>query len=211
MMRIIVTIGILVMVSAPCLAIAGWGDILNSVDKVDKLIVNRPAPPPADTSDDAPPPRGDEPRSAAPRGNDDAHYIQPDDYFISDHGLETNSYIYVYLAKMVTAPTAGSKDEGEFMKVRDGQNQWTRYVWQSRIASRDELKLGMHLIAFNDNHKRDAYQAPEKKDSARGGAWFYAKLTDMSDLYKGYVTVSGNYKVGLNNIRIPIPFRTQNR
>jgi hypothetical protein len=104
----------------------------------------------------------------------------------------------------VTPPSTASKDEGEFMTVRDGQNLWSSHIWQSRIAAKNELKLGMHIIAFNDNHQNDIRQAPKKKDSARGGGWFYAKITDMSDMYKGYVTVSGNSKVGLGNIRIPL-------
>jgi len=207
MLRIIVTIGIMTIVSAPCGALAGWGDLLNSAERVDKLITNRPAPPPqpepAEPGDE-PPPRQSESRPAPPRGNDDAHFIQADDYFISTRELGSNTYIYVDLAKMVTPPSTVSKDEGEFMKVRDGQNLWTSHIWQSRIASQNELKLGMLIIAFNDNHGKDVYQAPRKKDSARGGSWFIAKITDMSDTYKGYVTVSGNYKIGLGNLRIPL-------
>jgi hypothetical protein len=200
------------MVSAPLGAFAGWRDALDSAERVDKLIVNRPTPPPepVETSDE-PPPLQSEPRSAAPRGNDDAHFIQPDDYFINNEELGSHSYIYVSLAKMVTAPSSNSKDEGEFMKVHDGQNLWTSHIWQSRIASKNELRIGMHFIAFHDNHQNGVYQAPNKKDRARGGTWWYAKITDMSDMYKGFVTVSGNYKVGLNNIRIPIPYGPQGR
>lgn len=214
MQRIIVILGILAMISAPFSTQAGWRDVLDSAERVDKLIVNNPPPaPPVEQEEpaDAPPPRPSEPRRAAPQGGDDAHFIQPDDYFINNEGLGSHSYIYVHLAKMVTPPTPGSKGEGEFMKVHDGQNQWTSYVWQSRIASQNELKLGMHFIAFHDNNQNGVYQAPKKKDRARGGTWWYAKITDMSDTYKGYVTVSGNYKVGLNNIRIPIRYGSQDR
>ncbi len=138
----------------------------------------------------------------AAAGGDDDHFIQSDDYFVQKHDLEGHAWIWVDLAKAVTAPSSGSKGEGEFMKVRDGQNYWTKYYWQTRIANKSELKLGMHVIAFNDNRRNDIYQAPEKKDRARGGGWFYAKITDMSDLYKGYVTVSGNYKVSPGNLRV---------
>jgi hypothetical protein len=209
-----VTIGILVMVLAPFNALSGWRDALDSAERVDKLIGSRPAPqsqPEPEEPGDEPPPRQSESRPSAPRGNDDAHYIQSDDYFINNEGLGSHSYIYVSLAKMVTAPSSNSKDEGEFMKVHDGQNQWTSYIWQSRIASKDELKLGMHFIAFHDNQQKGVYLAPNKKDSARGGTWWYAKITDMSDMYKGFVTVSGNYKVGLNNIRVPIPYGSHRR
>ncbi len=139
---------------------------------------------------------------SAGNGVDDDHFIQSDDYFVQKHDLSGHAWIWVELAKVVTPPGADTKGEGEFMKVRDGENYWTKYYWRTRIADRSELKLGMHVIAFNDNHRGDIYQAPEKKDRARGGGWFYAKITDMSDLYKGYVTVSGNYKVGLGNLRV---------
>ena len=97
---------------------------------------------------------------------------------------------------------ASTKGEAEFMKVRDGKNYWTRHYWQTRIASQNELRLGLVVIAFNDHRRHDVYGAPEKKDRARGGSWFMAKITDTSDLYKGYVTVSGNYKVSLQNLRV---------
>jgi len=220
MLRIIVVIGILAMMSVPCSAVAGWRDVLDTAEHVDKLIVNHPPPAPASEPAepaeprDDPPPKPRESRESRPapsRGGDDAHFIQSDDYFINNEGLGNHSYIYVHLAKMVTPPNSGSKGEGEFMKVSDGQNQWTSYIWQSRIASTNELKLGMQVIAFNDNNQNGIYHAPKKKDRARGGQWFLAKITDMSDSYKGFLTVSGNYKVGLHNIRIPIRYGAQDR
>jgi hypothetical protein len=202
MLRIIVMTGIMAVLAAPFCACAGWNELMNSVEQADRIIGNRPAPPVTEAVDE--PPQLREPRGEAPRGNADSHFIQSDDYFISTRELGRDTYIYVDLAKVVTAPSPATKHEGEFMKVRDGQNLWTNHIWQSRIASKNELKLGMHIIAFNDNNQHEVYQAPHKKDSARGGAWFYAKITDLSDMYKGFVTVSGNYKVGLNNIRIPL-------
>jgi hypothetical protein len=32
-----------------------------------------------------------------------------------------------------------------------------------------------------------------------------AKVTDLSDMYRGHVTVSGNYKISLNNLRVLVP------
>lgn len=147
-----------------------------------------------------------EPETSADRtsASEDIHFLQGDDYFIQEHSLGNQAWMYVNLAKIVSPPSSATKGEGEFMKVVDGQNLWTGNYWRTRIAGKSELKLGMHVIAFNDNHRNDAYQAPDKKETARGGAWFYAKITDMSDVYKGYVTVSGNYKVSLNNLRVII-------
>ena len=137
---------------------------------------------------------------------DDVHFLQPDDFFIADSQLGQHSYIYIHLAKMITAPKSATRDEGEFMKVQNGQMKWTANIWQSRIAVPEELKLGQNILMFHDNNVDNIYRAPKRKDQARGGAWWYARITDMTDTYKGYVTVSGNYKVALSAIRIPIPF-----
>ena len=163
--------------------------------EVDKFVAPPPPPVPRyEAPPIAPPPR--------PQMGDDSHFIQPDDYFIQRHALEGHTWIWVELAKMTNTPGASTKGEAEFMKVKDGKNYWTRHFWQTRIASQNELRLGLAVIAFNDHHRDAGYDAPDRKDRARGGSWFMAKITDMSDMYKGYVTVSGNYKVTLRNLRV---------
>jgi len=187
-----------IVMASTTVAIADWSDV------VDKVISNAPAPPPPPMPSSADTPSGGDNQgdSAPVPGVDDQHYIQRDDYFIQNKGLGQEAWIYVDVAKMVTPPSAETKREAEFMKIKDGQNMWTKHYWKTRIASRNELRMGMHVIAFNDNQRGDVYVAPENKSSSRGGAWFYAKITDTSDMYRGYVTVSGNYKVGLKNLRL---------
>jgi hypothetical protein len=195
MSKILLFISLFVL-STSNICMAGWADVLGEADRI---ISNRPSLP-ASTQQDEAPARQTEERPVP--GIDDEHFIQKDDYFVQKHGLDTNAWIYVDLAKMVTPPSAETKREAEFMIVRDGQNYWTRHFWKTRIASKNELKLGLHVIAFNDNNVENVYKAPDKKDSARGGAWFYAKITDTSDMFRGFVTVSGNYKVGVSNLRV---------
>ncbi|GAB4221120.1 MAG TPA: hypothetical protein PL059_02295 [Spirochaetota bacterium] len=132
---------------------------------------------------------------------DDAHFIQDDDYFVSNQPYK-QGWIYVDLAKMIQPAKPETKNEAQFMTVREGKELWTKYFFQSRIAAIGECKVGTIVICFNDNEKDEVYHAPEDKDSARNGSWFMARITDMSDLYKGYVTVSGGYKVNKENIRI---------
>jgi hypothetical protein len=140
---------------------------------------------------------------------DDDHFIQKDDYFVADHPLDKESYIYVTLSKMVTEPSELTKSEAEFFKISDGSNMWSKHFYQTRIIQKGELKLGTKVIIF-EGHRREngIYFAPEKKEEARGSAWFLAKVTDVSDLYRGYVTVSGNYKVSPKNLRIILPKTT---
>jgi len=164
---------------------------------VEKFVVTPPPPPPPRY--EAPPPQ---PAPPPPPMGDDSHFIQGDDYFIQRHGLEGRTWIYVELAKMVNAPGGNTKGEAEFMKVKDGKNYWTSHYWQTRIAHQSELRLGLNVIIFEGNHRNSIYDVPERKDRARGSNWFMARITDMSDMYKGYVTVSGNYKVSLRNMRV---------
>jgi hypothetical protein len=131
----------------------------------------------------------------------DAHYIQPDDYFISDRPLEGHSWIRINVAKMIEAPGPNTNGEAKFLRVHDGKEIWTRNYWQSRIASESEIKLGAVAIMF-DYSSGGIYIPPKQRDDARTHSWFMAKVTDTSTLYKGHVLVSGGYNVSKNNIRL---------
>ncbi len=87
------------------------------------------------------------------------------------------------------------------MQIADGQELWTKYYWQSRPVPVSQVKVGSIVIAL-DVADNDIYRAPENKEEARTTKWFMAKVTDMSDVYKGFVTVSGPYKVSVKNLRL---------
>lgn len=164
-------------------------------------------PPPPLQPPPAPQPRFDPPPAYRPApppvpAGEDRHYIQHDDYFIQRHGLEGRAWMYVDLAKLVNAPGSHTKGEAEFMKIRDAKQFWTPHFWQTRIAASNEIQLGLQVIIFEGNRRSSVYNAPQSKERARGSSWFMAKITDTSDLYKGYVTVSGNYKVAVDNLRV---------
>jgi hypothetical protein len=72
-----------------------------------------------------------------------------------------------------------TKGEAEFMKVKDGKNYWTSHYWQTRIASPEvNCAWDLNVIIFEGNHRNSIYDAPEKKDRARGSSWFMARITD---------------------------------
>lgn len=131
----------------------------------------------------------------------DEHYIDDDIVFVSQEPYKGSGWIYVYAAKVVTPPSSKTKNEGQYMVVREGNEIWTKNYWKTRIASEKELKVGLVIIAFERNED-DMNQAPENKSQALQGSWFMAKITDMSDKYRGYVTVSGGYHISLENIRV---------
>ena len=136
---------------------------------------------------------------SAEDGEEDEHYIGTDKYFVANEKLKS-PWMYVNLATMKTPASAKTKKQAEFMLVRDGVEMWTEFYWKTRILTEKEIKTGVVVIAFEASDG-DVYRAPESKDEAIQNNWFMAKITDVSDLYKGYVTVSGGYKVKVNNMR----------
>ncbi|TGK07494.1 hypothetical protein EHO59_05170 [Leptospira semungkisensis] len=139
---------------------------------------------------------------------EDAQFIQPDDFFVTREDFTDQTYINVFLAKEITAASVTkTKGEGEFLQVTNGKKFWTKYFYLTRLATEKDLKLGMNVIMF-DMGTDDGYRSPETKDEARTGSWFMARVTDLSDLFKGMITVSGGYKIQLSNVRVILPKAT---
>ncbi|MBW0435012.1 hypothetical protein [Leptospira yasudae] len=134
---------------------------------------------------------------------EDAHYIQPDDFFITKEEFKNQPWIHVHLAKQLTAPSSKTKNEAEFLQVHDGNKVWTKFFYATEIAKQSDLKIG-NIVIMADLGTEDGYRAPESKDEARTCSWFIAKITDVSDLYKGIVTVSGGYKIKVDAIRVSV-------
>lgn len=133
---------------------------------------------------------------------DDDHYIDSEHYFITKEKLK-QGWIYVSLATMKTPATAQTKNEAEFITVKDGEEVWTKFYYKTRILKKEEIKVGVEVIMCEIGED-EAYRAPVEKDEALQATWFMAKITDISDMYKGYVTVSGGYKIRLDNMRVVV-------
>jgi hypothetical protein len=131
---------------------------------------------------------------------EDAHWIQADDYFIASRAFD-KGYDSVHVAKMKEPPTAGAKGEALFFVVKDGGEQRTAHFYRTRPAVQADLVLGNLLICFDHNRKGKLYRAPRDKDNARPGAWWLARITDLSDLSKGYATLAGHYHCAPDALR----------
>ncbi len=136
---------------------------------------------------------------------EDEHFIQTDDFFISREAFKNQDYIYVNLAKLTQEPTKETKQEGQFMQVVDGKTVWTKNYYETRVATPEDLKIGTIVIVAEITDSDEVYRAPENKDEARTCSWFMAKITDVSDLYKNIATVSGGYKVNDDAFRVIVP------
>ncbi len=138
---------------------------------------------------------------------DDDHYINSDHYFITKEAFK-QGWIYVTLATMKTPATVQTKNEAEFTTIRDGEEIWTKFYYITRIAAQTELKIGLQVIACEIGDG-EVYRAPANRDEALQNNWFMAKITDVSDVFKGYVTVSGGYKIKLDNMRVVVKEKTK--
>lgn len=140
--------------------------------------------------------------AAVPSGNADRHYIQPDDYFFREDVWPGSTWEIVELGKLITPPTPETKNQAQFMSVKTGAPVWAKWWVKTRIATRADLQLGKEVICFDSNSYDDVYLAPENTEMARTDTWFIARITDTSELFRGYVLVSGGYKVSEKNLRV---------
>lgn len=141
--------------------------------------------------------------SFAPAFAEDDHYIDEEHYFISGEKLK-QAWMTVTLATMKTPASIETKNEAEFLTISSGEEIWTKFYWKTRILQKNEIKKGLEVIVFEGNNNDDVYCVPENKDDALNGPWFMAKITDLTDMYKGFVSLSGGYKAKLDNMRIMV-------
>lgn len=136
-------------------------------------------------------------------GPTDSHWFDSDDYLIATEPLADKSYVYVRIAKMREAPSAGTKDEGKFFDVENAKEVWTQHFWRTRPATAADLQIGNVVICFEGNQDgNEVYQPPSDRDTARTANWWMAKITDTTDLYKNRVRVS-TYSCAPAALRVP--------
>ncbi|MBI3753610.1 MAG: hypothetical protein HY266_06160 [Deltaproteobacteria bacterium] len=158
------------------------------------------APQPAKSVETPPAP---EARPAAPAAQpaEDRHWIQPDDYFISEQPYK-QGWIYVSIAKLKQQGGAKTKGESQFFRLHDSKEIWTKNFWKTRAAEEADLQIGALVICFEGNNRDDIYHSPENKNDARTRNWFMGRITDTSDLYKGAVRID-TYNCSPDALRVP--------
>lgn len=115
---------------------------------------------------------------------------------------ENQDWVYVKLGKLTTPPSPETKNQAEFMNAASGRKEWAKWWAQTRIATQADLVLGKEVIMFDMTGDSDVYVKPSSTQEARNTSWFLARITDTSELFKGYVLVSGGYKIDKNSMRV---------
>lgn len=137
---------------------------------------------------------------AAGDSKEDAHWVQADDYFVARRAYE-KAWITVHLGKMKEPPSEEAKGTALFFLIKDGGEERSAHFYRTRPAVKADLVLGNLLICFDGNQRGKVHGAPRNKDNARPGGWWMARITDLSDLDKGYATLSGSYHCAPDALR----------
>jgi hypothetical protein len=126
--------------------------------------------------------------AARPPGGEDAHWLVPEDYFVSRDPLSaTNPYLQVYVAKQVAADGHGSAS----FVTSTGDDIGTTVFWKSRIARPEDLVVGRLAFCFEfRSHPAAECHPPATKRDARTAMWMIGKIADTADVAKGTVTVA---------------------
>jgi len=108
--------------------------------------------------------------------------------------LLDNSY---YVAKIMTAASAATKNQAEVIFVDSGKKACSEFVIPSHKADKNEMKLGAvvlrHEWANSDNIDSEPY---------RKRRWRFGRISSIDELFKGKVEVAGN-SVFVKWLRMP--------
>ncbi|GAB4224673.1 MAG: hypothetical protein Kow009_16290 [Spirochaetales bacterium] len=92
-----------------------------------------------------------------------------------------------YTARILTQPSAATKNQAEVVYVRDGKKEWVNFVFPSRKATKQDLVVGKVVFA-PIWHREDKEISDE---DYRKGLWRLGRVTSIDELFKDIVEVNG--------------------
>ncbi len=138
---------------------------------------------------------GDDSPALVLDGKEDAHFIQSDHWVAANAPLPQKGTMNVHLAAPVSPFEGG---EGRFVSITNGKIWDTAHAWQTKIASKKDLKEGVHVLV-PDIKDGGVYRAPKTRQEALFGGWWFAKVEKVQ---KTTVMVSGGYEVAMDALRV---------
>lgn len=100
-----------------------------------------------------------------------------------------------YLARVLTAASAATKNQAEVISIYNGQKEWVNYVVNSRKATKADMIVGKPVFY---EHSWDSISS----EDYRKGNWYLGYITSVEELYKGRVEVAGDSYL-VEYLRIP--------
>lgn len=145
---------------------------------------------------------GDTSQTASVGGAEDQHFLRDGHWIVANNALGKRKYVYASVAAAVQTPSAQTKNEGHYLRLKDGAYVWTREAWQTRPATQADLQPG--VIVFMAHHReKGTYVRFTERHKSVAGTWWVSRVTDTSELYRGTVTVAGGHRVAVDNLRVP--------
>jgi hypothetical protein len=92
-----------------------------------------------------------------------------------------------YTARILTQPSAATKNQAEVVYLKDGKKEWVNFVIPSRKATKQDLVVGKVLFA-PVWHREDKDISDEEY---RKGLWKLGRVTSVDELFKDIVEVNG--------------------
>ena len=103
-----------------------------------------------------------------------------------------------YLAKVLKAASADTKDQAQVVFVRDGSKEWVNFVVKSHKAAKKDMEVGG--VVFLPGGWAE-YKEIGAEDY-RKATWYLGRITSTDELFKDIVEVKGE-KFYIKLLRVP--------
>jgi hypothetical protein len=145
-------------------------------------------------------------QAVAPIAGMDAHFLTPTDFFFMEEPLANDaSWDIVFVGKIIQAPSRETDNQAQMLRVNDGSTVWARWMASTYVATNADLSLGRTVVFYDANWgEQDVRQAPKSNQESRSGTWLISRITDTSELFKGYVLCGGGIRVSVKNLRVVV-------
>jgi hypothetical protein len=137
---------------------------------------------------------GEDSAALTVEGEEDAHFVQSGHWFAGHNPLPEKNTAYVQLSVPASPFDGGT---GKFMSVYNGVIIDTAHAWQTKIAKKKDVKVGVHVLV-PDIKDGGVYRAPKTRHEALFNRWWFAKVEKKK---KTTVMVSGGYEVNMDALR----------
>ncbi|HBG05660.1 MAG: hypothetical protein A2075_22575 [Geobacteraceae bacterium GWC2_58_44] len=108
-------------------------------------------------------------------------------YFVSEEPVGAVGWIRVRPCDLETAVSLLAPNPASCAPPDQEESSGASRLWRSRAALPADLQPGVLIVA---------------QDNASNGAWFLAKITDVSDLESGYLAITAPFRAQVKGLRV---------
>jgi len=108
-------------------------------------------------------------------------------YFVSDEPLEGSEWVSVRPCTEEVALAQAASDAQSCVWQADGSVALGTHFWKSRLAAPEDLRVGVVVVA---------------QDQSAEWGWFVARVTDVSEVGRGYLATSAPFRTPVKGVRV---------